>query len=80
MIACPICGAKTAVIDTRATRTSARRRRRCIVKSCEGRVTTIEVVVTDGQVSAIAKGGAVVALKYLTALQEVVAALVGGAV
>ena len=80
MIACPICGAKTAVIETRATRTSARRRRRCIVKSCAGRVTTIEVAVTEGQVSAIVKGGAVVALKHLTALQEVVAALVGGAV
>jgi transcriptional regulator NrdR family protein len=55
MIACPICGAKTRVVETRVTGTSTRRRRRCWVTSCTGKVTTVERVVRDDKGSAMSE-------------------------
>ncbi len=46
MIACPVCGAKTGVVETRAIGVSVRRRRTCTVVGCDGKVTTVEVVVS----------------------------------
>ena len=68
MIACPLCGSKTRVLETRATAASARRRRGCTAGDCSGKVTTIEVVVPDGR-----------AMDLIAKLQEVVAAIEGGA-
>lgn len=78
MIACPLCGNKTLVVETRATRTSARRRRRCTVAGCEGKVTTVEVVVTDGKAAALASGSVMVSVRHLEKLQKIVAAIGGG--
>ena len=68
MIACPLCGAKTRVLETRATAASARRRRGCLADGCTGKVTTIEVVVPDGR-----------AMDLIAKLQEIVTAIEGGA-
>lgn len=46
MIACPICGAKTSVMETRPVGVSVRRRRVCSTDGCDGKVTTVEVVVS----------------------------------
>jgi hypothetical protein len=45
VIACPICGAKTSVMETRAVGVSVRRRRTCTAAGCDGKVTTVEVAV-----------------------------------
>ena len=66
MIACPLCGAKTRVLETRATAASARRRRGCSVSGCVGKVTTIEVVVPDRR-----------AMDLIAKLQEIVTAIEG---
>jgi transcriptional regulator NrdR family protein len=79
MIPCPICGAKTRVTETRVTATSARRRRACRMRDCSGRVTTVEIVVADGQARTIAKGSIVVAVQLIERLREVVAAIGGEA-
>lgn len=68
MIACPLCGAKTRVLETRATAASARRRRGCSASGCAGKVTTIEVVVPDGR-----------AMDLIAKLQEIVTAIERGA-
>ena len=79
MIACPICGAKTAVIETRASRTSARRRRRCTsLTGCPGKLTTIEVVVPEGRLSMLGEGSVVVSAKLIARLRKIVAAFEGG--
>lgn len=80
MIACPICGARTAVVETRLTGTSARRRRRCTAAACDGKVTTVEVVVSVTQgASALAEGNNVlVPVRQLKKLRKLVAALGGG--
>lgn len=44
MIACPLCGGDTKVVETRKTKSGARRRRRCDHVGCPGKVTTLEVV------------------------------------
>lgn len=70
MILCPLCGAKTRVLETRVTATAggARRRRGCTAGECAGKVTTIEVVVPDGR-----------ALDLIVELQKLVAAIEGDA-
>ena len=79
MIACPLCGAKTRVLETRVTATSARRRRGCSASGCSGKVTTIEVVVPEGRASALATGSIVVSARQIVKLRELVAAIEGGA-
>lgn len=76
MIACPICGRATAVVETRATSGGARRRRRCSDSACAGRVTTVEVVVGSQRASELADGHAVlVSRRTIERLQRAVAAL-----
>ena len=61
MIACPICGAKTRVFETRgASATNVRRRRGCTARGCSGKVTTLEVAVPNGR--AVALGRKIVAM------------------
>ena len=79
MIPCPLCGAKTRVVETRVTGTSARRRRGCSVVACSGKVTTVEVVVPEGRASALASGSLVVSARQIAKLREIVAAIEGGA-
>lgn len=45
MIACPVCGSETSVLETRASPEYARRRRRCKKVGCGTKVTTVEVIV-----------------------------------
>jgi transcriptional regulator NrdR family protein len=78
MIACPRCGAKTRVLETRVTATSARRRRGCTASGCSGKVTTVEVVVPEGRASALATGSIVVSARQIAKLRELVAAIEGG--
>ena len=79
MIACPRCGAKTRVLETRMTARSARRRRGCVVGGCPGKVTTIEVVVPEGRASSLATGSLVVSARLIAKLRALVAAIEGGA-
>ena len=78
MIRCPLCGAKTRVLETRVTETSARRRRGCAVIGCAGKVTTVEIVVCDGRASPLAKGCVVVPADLIAKLREILADLDGG--
>lgn len=78
MIACPRCGSKTRVLETRGTATSVRRRRGCSAKSCTGKATTIEVVVREGRPSLLAKGVVVVPSRQIAKLRVVVASIEGG--
>lgn len=80
MIACPICGLSTAVVETRATGGGARSRRKCTNSACAGRVTTVEVVVNRLQnVRELADGSALlVSRRTIKRLQRAVAEL-GGA-
>lgn len=77
MISCPLCGAKTRVTETRATATSARRRRVCLDLVCTGKVTTVELVVPDGLAHAFSKGSVLVEARQLAKLHAIVAALEG---
>ncbi len=79
MIRCPLCGAKTRVLETRVTAKSARRRRGCLVSGCSGKVTTVEVVVPEGCMSALASGSLVVSARQIARLREIVATIEGGA-
>lgn len=79
MISCPLCGAKTRVLETRVTATSARRRRRCLSTGCSGKVTTVEVVVSEGGASALATGSLVVSARQIAKLRKIVAAIEGSA-
>lgn len=47
MIACPACGADTQVLDTRPSKTYAKRRRRCVSTQCGQRITTIEMITRE---------------------------------
>lgn len=47
MIACPVCGLETQVHETRSRPGSVRRRRRCVSVTCKGRLTTVELVVSE---------------------------------
>lgn len=42
---CPTCGAPTRVLETRTNDRGVRRRRACVIISCPGRITTLEVVI-----------------------------------
>ena len=77
MISCPICGAKTRVTETRVSATSARRRRACSTLECEGKVTTVELVVPGGRAYAFGKGSVLVEARQIAKLREIVAALEG---
>jgi transcriptional regulator NrdR family protein len=79
MIACPLCGLETAVIETRRTGGAARRRRKCTDPSCAGRVTTVEVVVDRFHgATELANGRSIiVSRRALAKLQRAVAALGG---
>ena len=79
MICCPICGAKTRVLETRVTLTSARRRRGCKDSGCSGKVTTVEIVVPEGRASAFAAGSLVVSARQIARLRELVAVIEGSA-
>lgn len=78
MIACPTCGARTAVVETRAVGASTRRRRRCTAAECDGKVTTVEVAVSAARDFA---DGAVVHVptRQIERLKKIVAAIGGGA-
>jgi transcriptional regulator NrdR family protein len=73
VILCPLCGAKTHVLETRGTATSVRRRRGCSAKGCAGKATTIEVVVREGHPSLLAKGSVIVSSRQIAKLREIVA-------
>lgn len=77
MIACPICGAKTDVVETRG----ARRRRLCSrVGGCFGKVTTIEVVVDQphrGPVVQVPRRQIGQLRRQIEQLREIVVALGG---
>jgi len=82
MIACPICGAKTTVVETRISQTSARRRRRCTsISGCPGKVSTIEMVVPDGRFSTrpsiIGDGSVLVPARMIERLKEILEAICG---
>ena len=79
MISCPLCGSQTRVLETRVTAKSARPRRGCAVDWCSGKVTTVEVVVPEGSVSALATGSLVVSTRQIARLRELVSAIEGGA-
>jgi len=78
MILCPLCGAKTRVLETRVTATSARRRRGCTTAGCSGKVTTVEVVVREGRRSPLTKGSVVVPASQIAKLRALVAAIEEG--
>jgi transcriptional regulator NrdR family protein len=75
VILCPLCGAKTHVLETRTTATSSRRRRGCTVAGCAGKVTTVEVAVREGRRSPLAKGSVVVAASQIAKLRALVASI-----
>lgn len=79
MIPCPLCGAKTRVLETRVTSKSARRRRGCSVGGCSGKVTTVEIAVPEGRASAFASGSLVVSARQIARLRELVAVIEGSA-
>jgi hypothetical protein len=78
MIPCPLCGSKTRVLETRVTTTSARRRRGCTVAECSGKVTTVEIVVSGANASALSKGSLLVPARQIARLRELVTAIEGG--
>jgi hypothetical protein len=45
------------------------------MKSCSGKVTTVEVVVRDGRAALFAKGSMVVQTRQIAELREIVAAI-----
>lgn len=75
MIRCPICGAKTRVLETRVTR----RRRGCTASACEGKITTVEVVVPEGRASELGSGSMIVSARQIAKLRDLVSRLTGGA-
>ncbi len=80
MIACPVCGGETEVTETRTAGNASRRRRRCVVRACEGRVTTYEIPIADPQsVAAIGIGGGVVIVprRWLEKLETRLARILG---
>lgn len=78
MIACPICGGPTRVMETREIDAGTRRRRLCVrTGSCTGRVTTVETVVTTTQGTKIGRA-VVVPKRHIEKLRKIVAAI-GGA-
>jgi transcriptional regulator NrdR family protein len=48
-IACDLCGARTKVVATRKNRDGIRRDRKCRIAGCIGRLTTVEVIVPEGE-------------------------------
>lgn len=80
MISCPLCGARTRVYETRASANSARRRRICMVSGCDGKVTTVEVVVPDRRASGLASGSILVSAVVIRKLRELIASIEGGVV
>ncbi|HSX22321.1 MAG TPA: hypothetical protein VLE97_06050 [Gaiellaceae bacterium] len=79
MIACPTCGSKTRVLETRGTGSSTRRRRGCVASKCSGKTTTVEIVVPDGQALAFGSGALVVSARQLAKLRTRVSEIESGA-
>jgi transcriptional regulator NrdR family protein len=78
VIACPTCGARTTVVETRAVGVSVRRRRRCTVVGCNGKTTTVEVIVSAAR--DFADGDVVhVPTRQIARLKKIVAIIGGGA-
>jgi len=79
MIACPICGGRTSVVETRTTGAGTRRRRICMAAGCTGKVTTIEVVVSGGGDGGPSVGTVMASARHIGQLRKVAAAIgVGG--
>jgi transcriptional regulator NrdR family protein len=78
MIACPICGGKTMVAETRDVGAQTRRRRRCVRVSCGGKLTTVEVVVRVRQGSHALADLVLVSSSQIAQLRALVAAMFGG--
>jgi transcriptional regulator NrdR family protein len=79
LIACPICGGRTQVVETRGIDEGTRRRRACVRTGlCPGKVTTVEVAVSATRGTSI---GRVVTVpkRHLEKLRKIVAAIGGGA-
>lgn len=74
MIACPLCSAKTTVIETRG----ARRRRVCTATGCTGKVTTVEISVSLAPGSAIGDN-VLVPARQLSRLRKVLDEIGGAA-
>ena len=77
MIRCPRCRAKTSVAETRASASSARRRRVCTSPGCGEKVMTIEIIVPEGVGSFLGKGSAIVPASMLKKLRKIVDDLKG---
>ncbi len=75
MIACPICGGRTSVVETRTTGASTRRRRICMAAGCSGKVTTVEVVVPEGRPSMLGRGTVIASVRHIAQLRKVAAAI-----
>lgn len=78
MIVCPTCGARTTVEETRSVGAGTRRRRRCLAPGCDGKVTTVEIVVSAARDFV---GGDIVYVpsRHITRLKKIVEDIGGGA-
>jgi hypothetical protein len=76
MILCPICGAKTRVVETRVSQKSARRRRVCTVANCAGKLTTVEIVVPQGSPFTLAAGTLIVSARHIARLRALATQIV----
>jgi transcriptional regulator NrdR family protein len=80
VIACPLCGGRTAVMETRAIDAGTRRRRVCArVGLCPGRVTTVETVVSSSTRGTSLGRAVVVPKRHIEKLRKIVAVIGGGA-
>jgi transcriptional regulator NrdR family protein len=71
MIECPKCGGDTRITETRQALSGARRRRKCLLRGCDGRVTTIEIVVHEAD--RVPGGMALVSIAKLRKMAAVLA-------
>jgi transcriptional regulator NrdR family protein len=78
LIECPTCGAATEVMETRKSPNGIRRRRRCGVDGCDGRITTVEIIFTNETRKLLRSGFSLVASDELEQLASVVSRLRSG--
>jgi hypothetical protein len=79
MILCPICTAKTCVLETYATAKRARHRRGRSALGFEEEITTVEVVIAGKHISALGAGNVVVSSRQIAKLRELNDQIAAGA-